>query len=86
MRHWTNLTVGFEAQRTTDACRDTGGADKERSLEKPKARSLEEIRAALEGCYSSMEALCSDLTDAEWQARSLCPDWTVRGVNSRPPT
>jgi uncharacterized protein (TIGR03083 family) len=49
-------------------------------LEKPKARSLEEIRAALKGCYSSMEALCSDLTDAEWQARSLCPDWTVRGV------
>jgi uncharacterized protein (TIGR03083 family) len=43
-------------------------------------RSLEEIRAALEGCYSSMEALCSDLSEAEWQIQSLCPDWMVRDV------
>jgi uncharacterized protein (TIGR03083 family) len=43
-------------------------------------RSLDEIRAALDGCYSSMEALCSDLSEAEWQAQSLCPDWTVRDV------
>lgn len=49
-------------------------------MEKPNARSLEEIRGALEGCYTSMEALCADLSDAEWQAQSLCPDWTVRGV------
>src|SRR3954464_7591539 len=27
-----------------------------------------------------MEALCADLSDDEWQAQSLCPDWTVRGV------
>lgn len=27
-----------------------------------------------------MEALCSDLGAAEWQAQSLCPDWTVRDV------
>jgi uncharacterized protein (TIGR03083 family) len=43
-------------------------------------RSLEEIRTALEGCYSSMESLCRDLSDVEWQAQSLCPDWTVRDV------
>ncbi len=27
-----------------------------------------------------MEALCGDLSDAEWQVQSLCPDWTVRDV------
>ncbi|CAN3127126.1 maleylpyruvate isomerase family mycothiol-dependent enzyme [Mycobacterium sp. smrl_JER01] len=43
-------------------------------------RSLDEIRGALEGCYASMEALAADLRDDEWQAQSLCPDWTVRGV------
>jgi uncharacterized protein (TIGR03083 family) len=43
-------------------------------------RSLEEIRIALEGCYSSMEALCADLGDAEWRVQSLCPDWKVRDV------
>lgn len=45
-------------------------------------RSLDEIRAALNGCYSSMEALCSDLDQAEWRAQSLCPAWTVRDVVS----
>lgn len=43
-------------------------------------RSVDEIRGALEHCYASMEALCADLSDEEWQAQSLCPDWTVRGV------
>jgi uncharacterized protein (TIGR03083 family) len=43
-------------------------------------RSLEEIRIALEGCYSSMEVLCADLGDAEWRVQSLCPDWKVRDV------
>lgn len=43
-------------------------------------RSLGEIRDALDGCYSSMEALCGDLSEAEWQAQSLCPAWTVRDV------
>ena len=43
-------------------------------------RSLGEIPVALEGCYSSMEALCADLGDAEWQVQSLCPDWKVRDV------
>jgi uncharacterized protein (TIGR03083 family) len=43
-------------------------------------RSLEEIRTALEACYSAMEALCSDLSDDEWQVQSLCPEWTVRDV------
>jgi uncharacterized protein (TIGR03083 family) len=49
-------------------------------LDKPKVWSLAEIRAALEGCYASMEALCADLSAAEWQAQSLCPEWTVRDV------
>lgn len=43
-------------------------------------RSLEEIRVALAGCYSSMEALCAGLSDAEWQVQSLCPAWKVRDV------
>lgn len=38
------------------------------------------IAAALDGCYTAIEALCADLTAAEWQAQSLCPDWTVRDV------
>lgn len=45
-------------------------------------RSLEEIRAALDGCYSSMEALCSHLSQSEWHTQSLCPAWTVRDVVS----
>ena len=67
-------------QNRTDARKGIGGPGKERSLEDPKARSLQEIRCALEGCYSSMLALCSDLSDAEWQVQSLCPDWKVRDV------
>ena len=46
----------------------------------PKRRSLAEIRGALEYCYDAFDALCADLSDAEWQTQSLCPDWTVRGV------
>ena len=38
------------------------------------------IRAALEESFDALEALGSDLTHAEWDAASLCPDWTVRGV------
>ncbi len=38
------------------------------------------IRAALEESFDTLEALGADLTSAEWQASSLCPDWTVRGV------
>ena len=49
-------------------------------MSKPQARSLDEIRSALESCYAAMETLCDDLSDADWQAQSLCPDWTVRGV------
>jgi len=43
-------------------------------------RSLDEIRAALEACYTSIEGLCEELTDAEWKAQSLCPDWDMRAV------
>jgi uncharacterized protein (TIGR03083 family) len=43
-------------------------------------RSLDEIRGALQHCYAAFDALCADLSDDEWQAQSLCPDWTVRGV------
>ena len=43
-------------------------------------RSLDEIRAALEACYAAVEGLCGDLSDADWKAQSLCPDWVVRDV------
>jgi uncharacterized protein (TIGR03083 family) len=46
----------------------------------PKTRSLDELRAALEHCYAATEALCADLSDDEWRAQSLCPQWTVRDV------
>ena len=44
------------------------------------ARSLDDLRAATEHCYAAMEAIAADLSDDEWRHRSLCPDWTVRGV------
>ena len=43
-------------------------------------RSLDEIRGALEACYSSIEGLCDELTDANWKAQSLCPDWDMGSV------
>ncbi|AQT82250.1 hypothetical protein B1R94_27900 [Mycolicibacterium litorale] len=43
-------------------------------------RSLDDIRTALQECYSSIEGLCADLTDAEWTAQSLCPEWKMRDV------
>lgn len=43
-------------------------------------RTLDDIRQATEHCYAALEALADDLSDADWQAQSLCPDWTVRGV------
>ena len=43
-------------------------------------RSVEELRTALNGCYSAVESLCAGLDEAQWQVQSLCPDWTVRGV------
>lgn len=43
-------------------------------------RSLDELRAALTGCYASMETLCGQLSRAEWQVQSRCPAWTVRDV------
>lgn len=45
-------------------------------------RSLDEVRAALEKCYRTTEALCAGLNDADWSVRSLCPDWDVRAVVS----
>jgi uncharacterized protein (TIGR03083 family) len=38
------------------------------------------LRAALEESFDTLEELGSDLNSAEWEAPSLCPDWTVRGV------
>ncbi|GAY18699.1 maleylpyruvate isomerase family mycothiol-dependent enzyme [Mycobacterium sp. shizuoka-1] len=43
-------------------------------------RSLDEIRDALEACYTSIEGLCTELSDADWKAQSLCPDWDMRAV------
>lgn len=44
------------------------------------SRTPDDIRSALEQCYTAMEKLAADLSDADWKAQSLCPDWTVRGV------
>lgn len=41
---------------------------------------MDRIGTALRACYAAIEALCTDLGDAEWRAHSLCPDWTVRDV------
>lgn len=46
----------------------------------PETGSAGTVVAALQNCYSAMEALCADLSDADWRAQSLCPDWTVRDV------
>ncbi len=35
---------------------------------------------ALLGCYDELDALTGDLSEAEWDVQSLCPDWTVKGV------
>lgn len=43
-------------------------------------RSLDDIRTALQACYSSIEELCGGLADTEWSAQSLCPEWKVRDV------
>jgi uncharacterized protein (TIGR03083 family) len=43
-------------------------------------RSLDEIRGALEACYTSIEGLCDELSDANWKAQSLCPDWDMGSV------
>ncbi|GAB3217142.1 maleylpyruvate isomerase family mycothiol-dependent enzyme [Mycolicibacterium hippocampi] len=47
---------------------------------KPNARSLDELRGALQHCYAAFETLCADLGDDDWRAQSLCPEWTVRDV------
>ena len=43
---------------------------------------LDDIRGALESCYRATEKLCADLSDADWEVQSLCPDWNVRAVVS----
>ncbi len=54
---------------------------KERTaLETPEANRVDRIATALRACYAAIEALCADLSDAEWGAQSLCPDWTIRDV------
>jgi uncharacterized protein (TIGR03083 family) len=41
---------------------------------------LATIRAALEESFDALETLGAGLSAADWEAQSLCPDWTVRGV------
>lgn len=38
------------------------------------------IRGALEQSYAAIEGLGAGMSAAQWQAQSLCPDWTARGV------
>lgn len=44
------------------------------------ARTRAETMANLEGCYGAIEDLIGSLAPADWEVRSLCPDWDVRGV------
>jgi uncharacterized protein (TIGR03083 family) len=44
--------------------------------------SVARLRGALEESYAAIEAIMAGLSAAHWQAQSLCPDWTVRGVIS----
>jgi uncharacterized protein (TIGR03083 family) len=41
---------------------------------------LATVRASLEQCYDAIESLASRMDDTQWHARSLCPDWDMRGV------
>jgi uncharacterized protein (TIGR03083 family) len=41
---------------------------------------LATIRTSLEQCYDAIESLAGRMDAAQWQARSLCPDWDMRGV------
>jgi uncharacterized protein (TIGR03083 family) len=43
---------------------------------------LATIANSLGQCYDAIESLCARLTGSQWQAQSLCPDWTVRDVVS----
>lgn len=41
---------------------------------------LATLRASLEHCYDSIESLADRMDATRWRARSLCPDWDMRGV------
>jgi len=41
---------------------------------------LATIRTSLEQCYAAIEDLAGRMDDSQWHARSLCPDWDMRGV------
>ncbi len=41
---------------------------------------LDTIRTSLEQCYDAIESLAGRMDAAQWHARSLCPDWDMRGV------
>jgi uncharacterized protein (TIGR03083 family) len=41
---------------------------------------LARITGALEQSYAAIENLGAVMSAAQWQAQSLCPDWTARGV------
>ena len=41
---------------------------------------LATIRGSLEQCYDAIESACARMSGEQWRARSLCPDWDMRGV------
>ena len=41
---------------------------------------LATIRASLEQSYDAIETLAGRMDSPQWQGRSLCPDWDMRGV------
>lgn len=40
--------------------------------------SLKQLVNTTEACFEEISALCAELSDAQWQVQSLCPEWTVR--------
>jgi len=43
---------------------------------------LTTVRGSLEECYDAIESVCARMDGLQWQAQSLCPDWTARDVVS----
>jgi uncharacterized protein (TIGR03083 family) len=57
---------------------DARAAGREANQDVPS--ELDRLRSATEESYAAVEAVVAGLTAAQWQAQSLCPDWTVRSV------
>jgi uncharacterized protein (TIGR03083 family) len=43
---------------------------------------LDAVRRSLDQCYDAIEVVCTRMDRGQWQAQSLCPDWSMRDVVS----